>query len=700
MTIEDTANITLIAISILFVLSVLTIALAWRADRAASMAGPLRELEVLDSDIDEKRRLRTQEEEQLKDARERTQRMAEKEAQILALENKLDELETEWAQSAARREEVQALRLEVEAIVNEKLQAQADLDEKSRELRQETEKLDEVRDRLDRAEDLVHRIDGLTAQLESLKAEIEEKQGVAKTLRDAESQLETLAGRCAELETRNAQLNGEVSHRENRLEELTQQISGKQMARDKMEDEKANLQEDLSRLRTERSQARNELEALEEGRGKLDAGIAAREERLEDLAQRVTEEQNRLNALRDGTGGTGAPEEDPLCDLKQRPQVIETLLNLDTSGETMSEHEGLARVKQQFRANGLEYPDRVLHAFHTAMKVNQTTQMAVLAGISGTGKSQLPRHYAAGMGIGFQQVPVQPRWDSPQDLMGFYNYIEQKFRPTDMARALWAMDPINNPEAVEDRMLMVLLDEMNLARVEYYFSDFMSRLESRPATDRVKAAVEAGDMSLIKDALIELEIPKATKPVRIFPGYNLLFAGTMNEDESTQALSDKVFDRANVLRFAAPKEIRKGERVGQEPEPFALPLKTWNRWTEARFSPSDDKLVTDEVAKMAKVMTTLGRPFGHRLGRAIMSYVHAYPELELGNRLNKALADQIEMRLLPRLRGVQIEEHEATFGTLKDLAQSYDDDALAGAIDHSVTQSAELGQFTWFGVTR
>ena len=73
------------------------------------------------------------------------------------------------------------------------------------------------------------------------------------------------------------------------------------------------------------------------------------------------------------------------------------------------------------------------------MKTNETTQMAVLAGISGTGKSQLPRQYAIGMGIGFLQIPVQPRWDSPQDLMGFYNYIEGAFT-TDMARALWALD--------------------------------------------------------------------------------------------------------------------------------------------------------------------------------------------------------------------------------------------------------------------
>jgi 5-methylcytosine-specific restriction endonuclease McrBC GTP-binding regulatory subunit McrB len=96
-----------------------------------------------------------------------------------------------------------------------------------------------------------------------------------------------------------------------------------------------------------------------------------------------------------------------------------------------------------------------------------------------------------------------------------------------MARALWAMDELNNDkEAEKDRMMMILLDEMNLARVEYYFSDFLSRLESRPRPSDV------GNKSERKDAEIELEIPNMERAPRIFPGYNLLFAGTMNEDES------------------------------------------------------------------------------------------------------------------------------------------------------------------------
>ena len=121
------------------------------------------------------------------------------------------------------------------------------------------------------------------------------------------------------------------------------------------------------------------------------------------------------------------------------------------------------------------------------MKIGDISPLVVLAGISGTGKSELPRRYAEGMGLHFVILPVQPRWDSPQDLFGFYNYLEKRYKATELARAmvqfelynqtLWPL-PTNWDHSRSDRMLLVLLDEMNLARVEYYFSEFLSRLET------------------------------------------------------------------------------------------------------------------------------------------------------------------------------------------------------------------------------
>jgi hypothetical protein len=388
-------------------------------------------------------------------------------------------------------------------------------------------------------------------------------------------------------------------------------------------------------------------------------------------------------------------ETDKLRELQQIPPAIAAMADWP-SAPLENEADALHRVERRLKAKGLDYPARTLRAFHTAMKVNETTQLAVLAGISGTGKSQLPRQYAAGMGIGFLQVPVQPRWDSPQDLMGFYNYIEKKFRPTDMARALWALDVLNNEDAVEDRMMMILLDEMNLARVEYYFSDFLSRLESRPT------GLAVNDRNERKDAELELEIPNMQKPPRIFPGYNLLFAGTMNEDESTQSLSDKVVDRANILRFAAPKTINNGRAEHNVDKTLRLSRKTWEGWVRPVSEAQRDARVGQHVNTMVEIMKNFKRPFGHRLGRAMMAYVSNYPDAEGARRVEDALADQVEMRLLPKLRGVEVDAAAPQFSHLqKFVKQELGDELLAQAILDSIELATNTtGQFVWSGVSR
>lgn len=246
---------------------------------------------------------------------------------------------------------------------------------------------------------------------------------------------------------------------------------------------------------------------------------------------------------------------------------------------------------------------------------------------------------------------------------------------------------------------MVLLDEMNLARVEYYFSDFLSRLESRPSASQADTAASR------KDSEIELELPmpKGQSTPRIFPGYNVLFAGTMNEDESTQSLSEKVVDRANVLRFAAPRTIKQGVGIGALATPEALSRKRWSAWVHGLDALGhEQEQVFKQVEKMVDFMRKLQRPMGHRLGRAIMAYVANYPKNEGRTDLNTALADQVEMRLLPKLRGIEMDAGEAF---LTDLAiyveQDLHDHDLATAIRESTEQAQSgTGQFVWRGVTR
>ncbi len=671
-----TGNILLLVLSALALVALIgtqTI-LAIFHDRAVTAAGPTLTLDALIASIDQKQTTLSDIDNELLERRKALANIADVQADYDATKRQMDDLKTEWLQQDDRRAEVRAVRDEIEQKINERLAIVS-------ELASSRADLDAVQDRLSAAQRLFEANDEMKREHAALDARLGELRAEAAKLAEAQERVQYLEANAAELTRAVAQSEGRLEVASRELAETRHALSAEQQA--------------VATARSEFTQAAARIAASEERATAMESDINKLEGRRASLMAQVARLEESIG---EATGSeTGGDEvNDRLKELIALPPVLEHMRTwASRAGE--NEDEAITRVKRRLSENGLQYPDRTVMAFHTAMKTNETTQMAVLAGISGTGKSQLPRQYAAAMGIGFLQVPVQPRWDSPQDLMGFYNYIEKRFRPTDMARALYQLDTLNNPESeFQDRMMMVLLDEMNLARIEYYFSDFLSRLESRPSRDRT------GERSLRKDAEIELEIPmpRGLNPPRIFPGYNLLFAGTMNEDESTQSLSDKVVDRANVLRFSAPKRIHTSSQSAKTSEPEALSAKRWQGWVRPVSHVEGDASVTSRVERMVEIMTEFKRPFGHRLGRAMMAYVANYPNR--GGDVRVPLADQVEMRLLPKLRGLEVDTNDAAFGRLKSfVADDLMDEPLAQAVEASLQSARDgAGQFVWNGVAR
>jgi predicted nucleic acid-binding Zn-ribbon protein len=661
----------LIVVGILAFLAVVQFWLATRHDHAVSIQGPLEEERAIFARIAEKRATLADLEHDLQKRREALAVVADIQAEVDALIRKRDEVLDEWNQMEERRNEVLALRKELEAAQIDKLRFDAELASAKAEH-------EEIRERLTRAERLLDQVDDMQEQHAELNRKIVNLRPELRRLEEAQERVDLLEARARDLEQDASRLEGVVAARQSAVVEAEETLRSGQSAVAGVREELIKVDAELAAFAVEKRGIEADIAQLREARAVLEARNAFLEGKISSA------------------GGSDPVTDDPLRELKVVPQVVSVLRDWRES-DVVDENDALHKVQLHFRATGLTYPERTLRAFHTAMKVNESTQMVVLAGISGTGKSQLPRQYAAGMGIGFLQVPVQPRWDSPQDLMGFYNYVEGRFRPTDMARALWAMDELNNAEgSLKDRMLMVLLDEMNLARVEYYFSDFLSRLESRPA------AAEVGGRALRKDAEIEVEIPMPDGKIpRIFPGYNLLFAGTMNEDESTQSLSDKVVDRANVIRFAAPKQIVRHAGEGGRPATEALKRSVWAGWATPRRDRQEGDLAQAKIAEMVDLMKDIGRPFGHRLGLAMLAYVDRYPVTEgVPNIVNRALADQVEMRLLPKLRGIEVETKSQEIDRLRKFVSDLGDDPLSDAIRQSVEAAEATGQFVWQGVTR
>ncbi|SVE57753.1 uncharacterized protein METZ01_LOCUS510607, partial [marine metagenome] len=214
-----------------------------------------------------------------------------------------------------------------------------------------------------------------------------------------------------------------------------------------------------------------------------------------------------------------------------------------------------------------------------------------------------------------------------------------------------------------DRMLLVLVDEMNLARVEYYFSEFLSKLEMR------RAVSDPGNSVMRRPAEIELEgavrgdgdEDSAQAEIRLWVGGNVLFAGTMNEDESTQTLSDKVLDRANVLRFGKPppRTLSVGPRSDEFRQGNYLTHDNWASWrqevTQERWT--DD--VNGWLETLNESLDAIGRPFGWRIREGIHQYIANYPGVGAQEAYKQAMADQVEQKIMPKLRGVDIHQQQA-----------------------------------------
>ena len=161
-----------------------------------------------------------------------------------------------------------------------------------------------------------------------------------------------------------------------------------------------------------------------------------------------------------------------------------------------------------------------------------TSKLIILEGISGTGKTSMA--YALGKFFSFDSaiIPVQPSWKDRSELLGYYNEFTKKFNESEFLRALYTT-------TYRKELDVVVLDEMNLARIEYYFAEFLSVMEMRDTADwliDLIPSMQPGDPAQLHDG--KLLIPQ-----------NVIFFGTANNDDSTFTISDKVYDRAVSLFF-------------------------------------------------------------------------------------------------------------------------------------------------------
>ncbi len=344
---------------------------------------------------------------------------------------------------------------------------------------------------------------------------------------------------------------------------------------------------------------------------------------------------------------------------------------------------------------GIEFPKRILYAFHTALKTAEWSPLTVLAGVSGTGKSELPRLYAAFGGMNFLGISVQPNWDSQESMLGFFNSIDNKFDAQPVLRFLVQSQKARTDEApygLQDAMNLVLLDEMNLAYVELYFAEFLSKLETRRGRK---------DDNLPS---IDVKLGAGQDPYQLLLGRNVLWSGTMNQDETTKALSDKVLDRSFVINFPRPRHLASRPKLPALQDPTELlTYDIWKDWCsqEVIFSEEEMKPFRQKVEEINDAMGIVGRAIGHRVWQSMEYYMSNYPMAASEDvnvrhdAMNKAFEDQLVQKVMPKLRGIETRGRgKACLETIKGLLSK---DTVTDGLCEDFQRGMELGdgQFIW-----
>ena len=380
--------------------------------------------------------------------------------------------------------------------------------------------------------------------------------------------------------------------------------------------------------------------------------------------------------------------EDMLRSVKEAPAFLgkPNVSNGNIDFDIHNEISWLNHIKDSAERSGLYFTKRQIYAFHTAQKIHNMSPLVVLAGISGTGKSELPKNYAIYGGMHFLSIPVKPDWDSPASLFGYYNSIEKRFEATELLRAMWQLDNSYN-----NHMLMVLLDEMNLAHPEQYFADILSKLETSRGYETAEYDILLGG---------------GESPEHIKIGNNILWTGTMNEDETTKGLSDKVIDRSTLITFPRPRELRsRGTDVQPQKSSFTLTTDIWQEWCSAAKLSGDEtmekKIEQYKVAveSINDYMSHMGRNLGHRVWQSIEAYIRNYPEViaksgnELASALDRAFNDAVAFKVMPKLRGVETKGRNED--ELEKIKQILDDKAPELSDDFQNARRMNTELFQW-----
>ena len=480
-------------------------------------------------------------------------------------------------------------------------------------------------------------------------ARVEEK--VLQVVAERESRLQSALARCKDLgdqlsryeETERVasgktreQLLSELSavrdHNAKLVSELARKPGDDQVAQLRnLESEKETLLSDMGRLRQENQTLQIQL-------GKLSIGVAE----MQNLRDQKSAWESRERALRACVEDLQR-ELGELVDKSKAQGVFPSLTAMDDNPELQTPPERgreritslktfVEEIRNRIGLEKLFYRDEDVRAFLAGLA---TSRLHLLQGISGTGKTSLPRAFARAIGARSEIVEVQSGWRDRNDLLGYYNAFERRYYESEFLQALYrAQQPqySNNP-------CLIVLDEMNLSHPEHYFADFLSALEQRPNDQRISLLTAKVDGA---PRLLE-----EFRWLRIPP--NVWFIGTANHDETTKDFADKTYDRSHVMEFprhpeaftATPQNSPVPVTMGALEQAFQKAKETHGEVTIRAKSFFESSL--------AITLAKLGIGWGNRLERQMESFIPVV--VASGGSLGEAVDHLVATKLLRKLRG-------------------------------------------------
>lgn len=331
-------------------------------------------------------------------------------------------------------------------------------------------------------------------------------------------------------------------------------------------------------------------------------------------------------------------------ELSEEPKKIKKESDEVGGEKKLTVKKTIISIKNYIEAKGFRYQDGLIENFYLSLK---SKPFVILAGTSGTGKTRLVKLFAEAVGANtsnghYKMVSVRPDWSDSSDLFGHVD-LNGKFIPGAI------IDFVKRAELDRTHPYFLCLDEMNLARVEYYLSDFLSVIETRDFQSE-----HVVSEPLVSDTYYGSDATAAGRyGIVPFPE-NLYVIGTVNMDETTFPFSRKVLDRANTIEFSFVDLMPPAESV----DPFPIPLDLDNDFLKSEYllltqCMDQQEAVNSyclELQKLNSILQKANAHVGYRVRDEIVFYLLNNKKADLLPK-NEAIDYEIMQKILPRIQG-------------------------------------------------